>query len=181
MQLRAEIQIKTVIKALKDVIVPAIDPANKLAVEQAHLAMGLLNLLSTQMPVQFRFDHDELQRLVQACEKLERVCKQDPEASAELRRLKAARAEAQHVLEKSRIDPARILDSIRTLRADISALIVTVEREELGAGQFTEAEKVVLDLSREQLLRDRSLLISLGNEIDPAAVPAIGTLLPHLD
>ena len=47
--------------------------------------------------------------------------------------------------------------------------------------RLAAALPLVLDLSREQLLRDRSLLISLGNEIDPAAVPAIGTLLPHLD
>ncbi len=181
MQLRADIQIQTVIKALKDVIVPAIDPANKLAVEQAHLAMGLLTLLAAQMPVQFRFDHDELQRLVRAAEALERIRGQDPEASAELRRLSASRAEASDVLEKSRIDPARILTSIRALRADISALILTEPRDGLEAGQFSAAEQLVLELSRAQLLRDRSLLISLGNEIDPAAIPAIGTLLPHLD
>lgn len=179
MQMRSDIEIITMIKALQDVIIPALDPANKLAVEQAHLVTMTLKLLQSQLPVQFRFDHDELTRLVQAAEKLRQISREDDGAAEAVRRIATDQAEAERVLERSRIDPAYILGSIRALRASISALVAVAERDESGE-VFSPVERVVLELSKEQLLRDRALLVLTGNEIDPAAVPPIGDLVPHL-
>ena len=64
MQMRPQIQLQAVIKALGDVVLPAIDPDNRLALEQGKLAIGLLTLLAQQLPVQFAFDCDELTRLI---------------------------------------------------------------------------------------------------------------------
>lgn len=64
MQMRPQIQLQAVIKALSDVVLAAIDPDNKLAIEQGKLSIGLLALLAQQLPMQFTFDRDELARLI---------------------------------------------------------------------------------------------------------------------
>ena len=180
MQMRSDSEIIVMIKALEDVIIPALDPANKLAVEQAHLVTMTLKVMQGQLPMQFRFDHDELTRLVGAAAKLKHVCAEDGEAAEALRHMNAAQAEAQSVLERSRVDPARLLVSIRALRSSISALVAVAGCNDASEA-FSPAERVVLDISKEQLLRDRSLLILTGNEIDPAAVPAIGDLVASFE
>ena len=45
MDIRPALQIQTVIKTLTDVVLPAVDPSNKLAIEQARLAIGTLNIV----------------------------------------------------------------------------------------------------------------------------------------
>ena len=70
MQLRYEIALAAMMKSMTDVVIPAVDGKNDLAVQQANLVVGLLNLLAQQLPQQFRFDRDELQRLLVAREVL---------------------------------------------------------------------------------------------------------------
>lgn len=179
MQMRSDSEITVMIKALEDVIIPAVDATNKLAVEQAQLVTMTLKLLQSQLPVQFRFDHDELTRLVQAAGKLRHICTGDTAVASRLQRLAAEQAEAESVLERSKVDPARLLESIRALRTSIAALVGEAGRGEAGSG-FSAAEQVVMDLSKEQLLRDRAFLILTGNEIDPDAIPPIASLLPEI-
>ena len=73
MQMRPDPQIKSVIKAMNDVVLPAVDPQNKLAQEQVRLCMGLLGLMAKQLPLQFRFDCDELARLSAYSAELQRI------------------------------------------------------------------------------------------------------------
>jgi len=73
MQLSTEIQLSTIIRAMKDAVIPAVDAKNKLAMQQAQMVVGLLNLMSHQLPVQCRFDRDELQRLVTSAQSLSKL------------------------------------------------------------------------------------------------------------
>ncbi|MGQ0622999.1 MAG: hypothetical protein ACT4QA_24340, partial [Panacagrimonas sp.] len=78
MQLRSEIQLTSMLKAMKDVVIPAIDPANRLAIEQSQLIVGMLGLMQHQLPIQFKFDRDELGRLVDMLHGLKVICDLDP-------------------------------------------------------------------------------------------------------
>ncbi len=174
MQLRPEFEITVMMRAMKDVVIPAVDPGNRLAVEQAQLVLGMLALLGRQLPVLFRFDRDELARLAESAERLERVCATDPALREQAQRLSALATTARDRLARSAVDPSELVDASRALRAEIGALA-----SEMGG--VTDAEHVaavtleVLELSREQLLRDRALLAPQGFE---AGLPAIETLLP---
>ena len=64
MDLRAPLQLQTMMKAMKDVVLPAIDPDNQMAQEQAQLVMGMLHLMMSRQPMQFHYDLDELKRYV---------------------------------------------------------------------------------------------------------------------
>ena len=50
MDLRPSLQVQTVIKAMTDVVLPAVDPNNKLAQEQARLVIGMLHLVAQRQP-----------------------------------------------------------------------------------------------------------------------------------
>ena len=172
MQLRSEIQITSIIKAMVDVVLPALDPENKLAVEQGQLVVGMLRLMETQLPLQFRFDRDELQRLLGAAAELEAICQS--EATDELA---MARARSSGTLANCTIDPAELHQAIGTMRTAIGDTIYAVGTNSTDESVVARAEKCVLKLSREQLLRDRSLLISQGWELDPDGLTPIEELL----
>ena len=51
MELRPSLQVKIVLKALTDVVLPAVDPNNKLAQEQARLCIGTLQIMASRLPL----------------------------------------------------------------------------------------------------------------------------------
>ena len=71
MQMRPEIQIQSILKAMIDVVLPAVDPKNPLAQEQARLVMGMLTVMAGQLPRQYRFDCDELSRLLKLSQRMQ--------------------------------------------------------------------------------------------------------------
>ncbi len=176
MQLRSEIQLASMIKAMKDVVIPAVDAKNDLAIQQAHLIVGLLNLMVHQLPMQFRFDRDEVQRLIAAAQSLSQLPTADRAIGEAAQQLEASRAAAAVVLDRCTTDPAELVTAVRDMRETLGALMSAAaggkDAVALGA-----VEKVVLGLSREQLLRDRSLMLPQGWEPDPTLVPEIQSLL----
>ena len=176
MQMRPDIQITSVIKAMTDVIIPAIDPVNKLAIEQSQLIIGLLSLLKSQLPVQFRFDRDELGRLCTHAATLSRISSSDSGTQKALQQLAADSAAASSLLDQFGRDPAELIAQVRKLREGMSGVVDAAAQGTDGAAQL-QAEKVILAMSKEQLLRDRSLVKMQGWEMDPDSIPAIEELL----
>ena len=176
MQLRPEIQLKSMIKAMADVILPAVDPNNKLAVEQSQLLIGMLSLMAKQLPLQFRFDCDELERLIATAGTLKDLASSDARVRSALAQLAARRTAAVDLLGQPRIDPTRLFDAICELRAALGAIVTSLGETKDEANQL-RVEKVILDMSKEQLLRDRALLVMQGFEANPAALPSIESLL----
>jgi hypothetical protein len=176
MQMRPEVQIASVIKAMTDVVIPAIDPANRLAIEQSQLIIGLLSLLNTQLPLQFRFDRDELGRLLANAETLKVTPANDPGTRAALDKLAVISAAACTVLDRCTLDPVLLTQSVRDMRVAIGSVVVAAAGTADLDTQL-RVEKIVLNMSKDQLLRDRSLMKMQGWETDPAALPDIEDLL----
>ncbi|GAC1623373.1 MAG: hypothetical protein NVS9B10_08320 [Nevskia sp.] len=171
MQLRPAIQIQSVIKALKEVVIPAVDPKNKLALEQVQLSIGLLALMAQRLPQQFRFDCDELERLLAFADTLGAHAGGEPAAE-----LKAARAAGADVRARAQADPEDLVAAVHRLRA-ATGLAVQAAYEGGDAATQAEVKAKVLAMSQEQLLRERSWVLMQGWEVDPKAVPDIETLL----
>ncbi|NMG55168.1 hypothetical protein [Aromatoleum aromaticum] len=175
MQMRPEVQIASMIKAMKDVVIPAVAGTNKLADEQAKLVVGMLSLMAQQLPVQFRFDRDELARLVQASVALKEVQAKDSSTRTACGALIERTAEAEEVLEQGRRDPDDLRRSVRAMRAAVCDVVEAFAKS--GSDEMLKVERIVLAMSAEQLLRDRSLVKLQGWEPDPAAVPDIEKLI----
>jgi hypothetical protein len=178
MQLRYPIQIQCMVKALTDVVLPAVDPNNRLAQEQARLIIGTLLLMEKQLPKQYRFDCDALSRLVSFARELQQQPGGLTRTQAAVKELAAHVSVASRVLERAQADPEELVSSIHSLRAAIGAVVNAVSEEASGS-QVAGMQKSVLAHSKDQLLRDRSWLLMQGWEPDPASVPPIEALIGH--
>lgn len=180
MQSRPDIHIKSILKAMTDVILPAVDPQNKLAQEQARLCMGLLGMMAKQLPLQYRFDCDELARLSAYAAELQRIAKGGSQTRAALSALEQQSGGAKALLENAKVSPQDILVAVRALREATGTLISSVYRDGDEASQ-ERVQRATLAMSKEQLLRDRSWVLAQGWEPDPKAVPPIEQLLGIAD
>ena len=176
MEVRPPLQIQTIIKAMMEDVIPALEPGNQLAMQSAQLTIGTLHMIAQHLPLQYRYDCDELARLCATAEKLRAAASQGPATEKALAELGEASRVGADVLGRARAEPREILDAVHRLRAATAEIVRAVYAEGSETIQSAVGE-TVLAMSREQLLRDRSWLLMQGWEPDPKAVPAIDTLL----
>ncbi len=172
MQLRPDISIHAMIKSLTDAVLPAVDPNNKLALEQLQLTIGLLSVMEQRMPLEFKFDCDELDRLLVFAAELKRHAK----GGDTLADVAASEIMAADVRRRAQASPAEIVEAIHALRATTGALVASAYREG-SPEQRAAIMKTVLSMSGQQLLRDRAWVMPQGWEAQPELVPPIADLL----
>ncbi len=176
MQVTPQIQIQTVIKAMMEDVLPALDQNDQLAQQSAQLTIGTLTLLAQHLPLEYRYQVDELNRLKGLADDLQGQAQGGDKTQSCVTELKKAAATAADVLERARAEPGEINEAIRGLRAVASDTVKAVYAEGTEDTQTT-VEQTVLSMSEAQLLRDRSWLLMQGWEPNPDSVPAIDTLL----
>jgi hypothetical protein len=176
MQLRPLLQIQTIIKAMTEDIIPALDQTNQLAMQSAHLTIGTLALIAQHLPLEYRYDCDELKRLLEGAQLLSAQAKSAGVAAVAAELTDAVKV-GSDVLLRARAEPSEILEAVRRLRA-ASADIVTAVFASGDEPAQAAVQKAVLNLSKQQLLRDRSWLLMQGWEPDPKSVPGIAELMP---
>ena len=179
MQMRPQIQIASVLKALTDVVLPALDPHNKLALEQLQLSIGMLRLMAQQLPLQYRFDIDELSRLLNLARDLKTQALGGSDTRAAADALHELTTAAQESLDASRAGPEEVVRWVRALRSAAGAVVTQVYVDG-DPGCRDQIRDTVLAMSKDQLLRDRAMLAAQGWEPDPAAVPPIASLLEDI-
>lgn len=167
MEIRVALAIKAILKALDEVVLPAVSPDNKLAQEQGHLIVALLGLIAQRDAMSYEYDVDELRRLIGLASDLQSLA-DDPVLNANI-------AAAEEVLLNARISPARLIQTscqLSSVLADQIEVLVNT-----GTELACTAAKTVLAASQEQALRERSWLIQQGWESDPGQVPDIEKLI----
>ncbi len=175
MQLRPLLQIQTIIKAMTEDIIPALDQTNQLAMQSAHLTIGTLALIARHLPLEYRYDCDELARLIECGKSLGAQLKPKGGLTAAAELTEAGKV-GSDVLSRARAEPGEIVEAVRRLRA-ASAKVVTAVYEAGDEAAQAAVQKTVLVMSKHQLLRDRSWLLMQGWEPDPKSVPGIAELL----
>jgi hypothetical protein len=178
MELRPGFQIKTVIKAMTDVILPAVDPANKLALEQGQLVIGMLTLVMQSLPLLYRYDKDELSRFLTLAETLQSGTS-DAAAMADVRRaLAESAANGAEVLARALAEPSELETANLDLREKIGALVTAIYADSDAASHAVkQINSAVLAHAKDQLLRERAYVLMQGWEADPKSVPALETLI----
>ncbi len=126
MQMRPAIQLQSIMKSMKDNVLPAIDPTNKLALEQAKLILGMLNIMSQRMDLEYRYDRDELERIIGFAAFLQRQAKVGPGTKAAQQALASASARGADVLDRARAEPSELVETIKTLRARVGAVVQAI-------------------------------------------------------
>jgi hypothetical protein len=176
MDLRPALQIQTLIKAMTDVVLPAVDPHNKLAQEQARLAIGMLSLLGTRLPLLYRYECDELTRSLALADTLRAQTSDLAAAAQALDDLAGVVDGGRDVLARARAEPSELEAANFALREKIGALI-TLAYGATDEARRTELGATVTAHAQEQLLRERAWFASQCWEGSPDALPALETLL----
>jgi hypothetical protein len=177
MQMRHEIQIQSILKAMTDVVLPAVDPKNPLAQEQTRLCMGMLSVMATQLSRQYRFDCDELGRLLKLSQGMQALPAASKLAPKAVDKLAQGLHIGSDVLARARAEPSELLDAVRGLRVATSSFVQESFENDLSGLETLEVKRLVLDSTKEQLLRDRAWVLAQGWEAEPQAIPPIDTLL----
>jgi hypothetical protein len=151
-----DVQLAAVAKALADNVLPAVDPANPMAVEQLHLALATLALIRQRLPDLHAYLRRDL-----------------AEAIALARSIGADPGEGEAVLASPASSPQRLEAEVRALKEAIAARIDAVR----GSPEESAVAAAVLGAAEPAILRWRAWASGMGFEPDPAAVPPLGDLL----
>ncbi len=173
MRLKPSLQLASVIKSLKDAVLPALDPTNRMALEQLHIALAHLALLQERLPLSYRFECDELRRSKELAETLRDLCDATTHR-AHYEALAEIAASAGDILARAGAEPDEIQRANTKLRAANAQAVSALSVDPVLAGA---ARRAVLDSAREQLLRDRAWVLPQGWESQPQSLPRIENLL----
>lgn len=176
MELRPAIQIQVILKAMTDVVLPALDPNNRLAQEQSQLVVGMLNILAQRLPLMYRYDRDELARSLALVDTLRDQVKHLPAANDALHLLERTAENGREVLDRAKADPSELEAANFELRAKVGSLISAIY-EGADMSQLSHVSKTINAHAKEQLLRERAWVILQGLEPDAKSVPALETLI----
>ncbi len=169
MELRPEYLLPVIAKALQDVVLPVLDDHQQVAQEQLKLAIGFLNIMAQNGPLQFAFDVDELRRLTDHAKALRDIVGASAASAATIEAAEAAG-------EAVGIDPAEIVTATRQLRLGVTDLI---KRGHAKGDKALDASifGLVNEFSRIQLDRERAWVLPMGFENGQDAVPSIASQL----
>jgi len=169
MDVRPELQLQSMIKAMSDIVLPAVDADNRLAQEQARLVIATLNLVAKRLPIAYRYDRDELERYVRLSQDL-LASVGTTVAGAAVAQLQALNDSGADVLERARAEPAELETTVFALRAAVGELI-----QETRAGGDPRCQaavrSLVLAAAKQELDRERALVVDIGFEADPQDMP----------
>ncbi|MBA4285496.1 MAG: hypothetical protein C0434_08195 [Xanthomonadaceae bacterium] len=176
MELRPSFQIPALIKSLTDVVLPAVDPANKLAQEQGQLIVGMLHLMAQRLPLQYRYDRHELGSYVALSDQLVTQAAAIAEAGAARQALIEAAADGRALLARAGAEPGELEAANGLLRERVGALI-TAAAATADTAALREVNATVMAHAEAQLLRERAWIALQGWEGPSAGLPAVETLI----
>ena len=179
MEVRPEIQIQAMIKAMVDVVLPAVDPEQKMAQEQARLVIGTLGLIASRLPVAYRFDRDQLDRYVSLSRELVALDQADGGGQT-VSKLESLAERGADVLQRARAEPAELESTVFDLRAEVSSLLQSLHKSS-SPEKWNKVNRLILEASRMEIDRERALVVAMGFEPKPGSIPPIESLLPPVN
>ena len=176
MEIRPSLLIPAMMKAMTDTVLPALDPENKLANEQARLVVGMLHLMASRLPLLARYDRAELRHHVNLAGRLADESRGGPATVKALAELAAAASAGAETLARAGADPADVERALFDLRARVGALVRALSEDGDGESRAA-ARRTILEASRAEIERARAWILPQGWEGDPSSLPPIEDLL----
>ncbi len=161
MDLRPELQLSTLIRAMQQVVLPAVDPRNAAATEQGALVLATLSMMQQRQRLTYRYDRDELIRYVELAAALAAHLG----GSAETREaLSAAAAAGADTLARARAEPDELVERSRALRALVGELAAKLP--ELDVEGDSTLSALIMAAAKTQTSRERAWLLPTGFDAD---------------
>ncbi|MCP5170616.1 MAG: hypothetical protein H6999_12770 [Hahellaceae bacterium] len=167
------LRIENLIKAMETIVIPAVDPDNDLATEQAQLIIGHLKLLNTQWDMAYLYELQALEEALLLGRELLAVADGGPETQAAKCALEA---EINAVPEQKPHTSAALNISVVAVGTAIDTLIYACHND--GSENFKQClASLVLATGEKQVMRDRVWFQATGLDPDPASLSSIEAML----
>lgn len=164
MELSPELQIQSVIKALQDTVIPALDPDNAMAQEQAQLCLAMLGFTQSRLPQLEDYARRDLEHWLDLAESAD---------IAETTEIDAACEQARSSLNDATATRTDRESAARALRR---ALGEAIEQVQPNSAEAAGLARLVVTRSAAIIELERAWLATLGIEND-ASLPTIESLL----
>jgi hypothetical protein len=161
------------VKALTEVVLPALDTSDPVASEQLRLVIGFLTFMRSRLPMQEARRRYELRHYLSVALS---VADDARLASSEVcSRLDIATARARKLLD----DPAASGDDIAATTADLSAVLSALVRvvADSDGGLRQRVERVVVLAAKELIDAQRVWFLPMGFDLEPANLPSLDRAL----
>lgn len=161
-----DLRITNMIKAISDIVLPALPAHEKLAQEQARLIIGHLAIIKDQWKLAVRFERGSFEAMHALAEKL--VGHVDGEQAA------ALRAAITMVALTDRADSDALVAGIKTLGTAVDAVILGDD----GTRPLSKAaQDAVLDYGERQAMRERTWFAGTGIDPDKSELPSLSEVI----
>ena len=166
-----DLQLQAVLKALRDTVAPAVDPANKVAIEQLHLSMATIAMVRDRLPQARRFARRQLEDGLELARAVAAAAGRDPMIDRGPLDTALARASAQLN------DAAADTQGFEAANAALTVATVAVINAAQNGTAIAAIDAAVLRYSAPAIERARAWCLSAGFEPDPTAIRPLAALL----
>jgi len=163
------LQLAVVIKALREVVAPAVDPANRLAMEQLHLSIATLGLVQQGLPLAHARARREMLNALALAEAVRTAGGGESLGAT----LGEAMAGARATLDDPRAGEGSLNDARRALLAQTEAAVAA----SAGTPVQQAVARAVVAASRAQFDLARAWCLGAGFETGTEGLPALDALL----
>lgn len=170
-------QLSAVLRALQDVVMPALDPENKLATQQAHMCVTTLRLIAEQHDQTYHLALTELRLFTRF---LNAVTSGDCSAVEPTLRARLQNAVADRWSQFSAPRRGDIEALTRELRETADAL-VTAPSVRTNAALHDRVMAAARDLNRDESVLRRAWLAAMGADADANTLPTLAELIAHTE
>ena len=175
MQPSFDLRIRTMIKAMNEVVIPAVDSDNQAALDQARLVAASLDMLIEQIDYAHWFEIADIQLMNRMISALTEIT---PTETADL--AKAVAVTAMQAASRHEVSLPEIREHTRLLRDRISDLIESVGMLN-DPKKLAQANEIILKLSQPQLNRERAFFAKTGFDTSPETLKSIREALEQKD
>ena len=166
-----DLQLQAAIKALRDTVAPAVDPANKVAIEQLHLSIATIAMVRDRLPLARRFARRRLEDALDLARAVAAAARTD--AAIDLAGLDTAVAAGPALLA----DATAEIEHYEAANAAVTGATLAVINAAQTSAATGTIDVAVLKASAPAFERSRAWFLSAGFEPDPAAIRPLTTLL----
>ena len=166
-------RINNLIKSLEKTIIPALDPENGMAQEQAALMIGHLKMFDQQWDAAYLYETRSLENMTALASQLSAIIDKDDE-------FKGIAEEVSAALKAIPQDLPKTVSAVHEITRAIGKLVDSLIDSVYKSGQPGSIETVtetVLDYNSKQSARDRIWFGAIGLDPDPSDLSSMDEML----
>jgi hypothetical protein len=164
-----QVRIRSLIRAMQDVIIPSIAPDAQLAIEQAHLVCRHLELMLTQADYAYRLQHAELAHFASMLRDLVACLPDEARVSADAAEVEELLRRANPIAHLAVPDGGTLSGLTKEVREAVDQTLRRALSE--GGTVGGRASRLVLDYAQRQILRERVAVKTTGFDLDASSQP----------